>query len=143
MIAFPFDCSISFFAFSLNSRAAIVRLCCSLPLPSTFPGIIIVSLGFVFLAILLMLTILLCLLGFSRSSAILFQSFAFCRVLSLRKICISSLVCMFVGPVLFVIFFVIMQGKGFEPSHPLRDKALNLAHLVCVVAFDQALPPLR
>ena len=40
-----------------------------------------------------------------------------------------------------------MQEKGFEPSHPLRDKALNRmpcdtkASQVC--AFDQALPLLH
>ncbi len=98
----PFASCIFCFDVVENANAAIVIACSSIPDDNTFPGTIIVSCGFVNLFMRDKLTALLCRVGFSKSSAILFQMSAFCVADSFLSSCMSCFITGFVGPVRFV-----------------------------------------
>src|SRR3989338_8302677 len=100
LIAFPFAAATFSAAPFENFHAATVILWPSSPDARTFPGTTTKSFSSVCLFILERLTILLCLEGFSKSSAILFQSIFCSLYAALLSAEMSSCNCGFDGPVL-------------------------------------------
>src|SRR3989338_3052907 len=118
--AFPFAAVTFSIAPSENFHAATVILLPISPAARTFPGTTTTSFSSVCLLSLERLTILLCLEGFSKSSAILFQSILFSLYAALLSSVMSCCSCGFVGPVLM------QTSQSFHQAH--QDRTLFLVH---------------